>query len=197
MDQATNPFIYPPLPTKFGVTMPIITRLGKICRNGFEMAFYVLTLHFLLANFSHVLPSFDASGDFALAQRRGSWRIGIASSMITVPVGFLYFVVPIAIRYKACKAAGTFAPANELRNCWASPGVRRWTIHALVVATYVMGSYMIQSGAENRVLDPFHAGVLGMGARAMFCAVRRYLLGEEAEYELTLPVDYHRWSEVV
>ncbi|RPD63815.1 hypothetical protein L227DRAFT_650806 [Lentinus tigrinus ALCF2SS1-6] len=200
MDQATstnNPFIYPPPPTKFGVIMPILTRLGRICRNGFEMGFYVVTLHFLFASFSRLLPSFDASGDFALAGRSGTWQINTAAMMITVPAAFLYFVVPIAVRYKECKAEGTFAPANEFRNCWAnSAGVRRWSIHALVVATYVMGSYM-KSGGEKRVLDPFHAGVLSMGARAMFCVVRWYLLGEEAEYELTLPVDNHRWSAVV
>ena len=198
MDHATNPFIYPPPPTKFGVVMPIITRLGKLCRNGLEMAFYVLTLHFLLSGFVRVVPSFDPSGDFALAWRRGSWQIGLAAMAITIPAGFLYFVVPIAVRYKECRAAGTFAPANELRNCWAaSAGVRRWTIHVLIVATYVLGSYMIKADTKKRVLDPFHAGVLGMGARAMFCTVRWYLLGEEAHYELTMPVDTHRWSAVV
>ncbi|RDX50064.1 hypothetical protein OH76DRAFT_479721 [Lentinus brumalis] len=198
MDQATDPFICPPPPTEFTVIMPSFMRLGQLCRNGLEMAFYLTTLHFFFAGLSKVLPGFDASGDFAFAWRRGTWQIGMAAMALTVPAGFLYFVVPLAMRYKECKAVSTFAPANELRKSWASSaGVRRWSIHALVVAAYVMGSYMIQSGAERRVLDPFHAGVLGVAARAMFCAVRAYLLGDQAEYELTLPVDTHRWSAVL
>ena len=203
MNHATNHYNYPPpytppypQPYAEQVTflLPSLFKLSQLCRHGMEGAFYMLVLHVFFAGIVRFFPSFDASGDFALASRRMSWRIGVAASFFTIPIGLLYHVLPFVLRYKECIAAGNFGPANELRRRMGpgsmSPAKRRWAVHALVVLAFIAGAYIVRSGTEKRVIDPFHAGVLGVCARVMFCAVRWFLLGDKEEVPL-LPSDYY------
>ncbi|KAI0779756.1 hypothetical protein C8Q74DRAFT_713493 [Fomes fomentarius] len=198
MNHATNPYIFPsPTSEEVHFILPSFMKLGQLCRHGLERALYLLLLHVFFSGLVRFFPSFDGSGDFALGSHRATWNVGVAASCITIPTGFLYYLVPLYIQRKECSAAGNFGPANELRKRWApaslSPAMRRWAVHAAVVLTFVAGSYMVKpTMPERRVIDPFHAGVLGVVARVMFCAVRWYVLGDsKLEEEVLLPSDYY------
>ncbi len=198
MNHATNPYIFPsPTSEEVHFILPSCMKLSQLCRHGLERALYLLLLHVFFSGLVRFFPSFDGSGDFALGSHRATWNVGVAASYITIPTGFLHYLVPLYIRRKECSAAGNFGPANELRKRWApaslSPAMRRWAVHAAVVLTFVAGSYIVKpTMPERRVIDPFHAGVLGVVARAMFCAVRWYVLGDsKLEEEVLLPSDYY------
>ncbi|RPD63816.1 hypothetical protein L227DRAFT_650807 [Lentinus tigrinus ALCF2SS1-6] len=148
----------------FVVSMKRLSMLSLLALGRSTGIFFV---HIFFVGLARLVPALDPSSVLTSSSIFKTWYIGIAASYLIMIPQFLWFVVPFALRYKACAVGTTLAPANALRRFWTpafcTPDVR----HAFGLAGTAMafaGASMLLRTAEwkSSVLDPFHAGTLGV-----------------------------------
>ena len=167
-DTDAPPVPSPPVRPKYVLFVISMKRLSALCLLASGCSTGILLAHFLFFGLARLVPAFDPQSALTSVSLRQTWYIGVITAYLILVPQFLWFFVPFAMRYEACAVEGTLAPANALRKSWTpafcTPGVRHSWAGQTGMAVAFAGASMLYTLCEDRsdVLDPFHAGVLGV-----------------------------------